>query len=215
MESPSSHSRRTLAVRSAGWVKKIALALTRSGIAPNTISIMSMVFAASGALLLWLSAELSDGARIIAYICTAVLIQLRLLCNLFDGMVAVEGQRLTKSGELFNEVPDRVSDTLLIVALGYALPTLEWAVGVTWLTALLAMMTAYVRLLGASCGLKAEFLGPMAKQQRMAVMTGALLLAALFSSGAVWFLSGALIVMAVGSAWTVGRRLYKIYGLLE
>jgi phosphatidylglycerophosphate synthase len=198
MASPLEHSRRPLAVRSAGWVKKIASILTRSGISPNTISLMSMLFAALGAVLLWLSAELTGAGRVVAYICAAVLIQLRLLCNLFDGMVAVEGQRFTKSGELFNEVPDRVSDTLLIVALGYALPSLDWAVELSWLTALLAMMTAYIRLLGSSCGLKAEFLGPMAKQQRMALMTGALLLAALFSNAAVWILAVALVVMVVG-----------------
>ena len=211
----SKHARRPLAVRGAGWVKKTASILTRSGIAPNTISLMSMVFAALGALLLCFSPDMGYSARAMAYVGAALMIQLRLLCNLFDGMVAVEGQRFTKSGELFNEVPDRVSDTLLIVALGYALPSLEWAIGVSWLAALLAMMTAYVRLLGASCGLKAEFLGPMAKQQRMAVMTGALLLSAVWHNGAVWLLSGALLVIALGSAWTVGRRLHKIYGLLE
>ena len=142
----SKHARRPLAVRGAGWVKKTASILTRSGIAPNTISLMSMVFAALGALLLCFSPDMGYSARAMAYVGAALMIQLRLLCNLFDGMVAVEGQRFTKSGELFNEVPDRVSDTLLIVALGYALPSLEWAIGVAWLAALLAMMTAYVRI---------------------------------------------------------------------
>ena len=53
-------------------------------------------------------------------------VQLRLLCNLLDGMVAVEGGRSSPVGALYNEVPDRVADSLLLVALGYA-------VGIPWL----------------------------------------------------------------------------------
>lgn len=33
----------------------------------------------------------------------------RLLCNLLDGMVAVEGGKRSKSGELYNDVPGLIS----------------------------------------------------------------------------------------------------------
>ncbi len=39
----------------------------------------------------------------------ALLVQLRLLANLYDGMVAVLRQIASPVDELFNEVPDRVS----------------------------------------------------------------------------------------------------------
>ena len=81
-----------------------------------------------------------------------------------------QGGRRTPAGELFNETPDRVADTLILVAAGYAAdphygPTLGWC------AALLAMATAYVRVLGKACGAGVYFTGPMAKQQRMAVIT--------------------------------------------
>ena len=49
-------------------------------------------------------------------------------------MVAVEGGRRTKSGEVFNDLPDRLSDPLILVGAGYALPyawgpQLGWAAG--------------------------------------------------------------------------------------
>jgi phosphatidylglycerophosphate synthase len=47
-------------------------------------------------------------------------VQLRLLCNLFDGMVAVEGGKKSKSGEVFNDMPDRIADPILLVCAGYA-----------------------------------------------------------------------------------------------
>ena len=40
--------------------------------------------------------------------------QYGLLANLLDGLVAVEGGRRSPTGELFNEVPDRVSDVLVL-----------------------------------------------------------------------------------------------------
>ena len=41
-------------------------------------------------------------------------VQLRLLCNLLDGMVAVEQGKQTPFGVLYNEMPDRVSDSALL-----------------------------------------------------------------------------------------------------
>jgi phosphatidylglycerophosphate synthase len=94
-------------------------------------------------------------------------VQLRLLCNLLDGMVAVEHGKQSQLGVLYNELPDRVSDSVLFVALGYA-SGLVW---LGWLGALLAALTAYIRLFGAALGFAQDFCGPMAKQHRMAVLT--------------------------------------------
>ena len=60
------------------------------------------------------------------FLAAAACIQLRLLCNLFDGMVAVEGGFKTKSGEIYNELPDRVADVLILAGAGYAMPSSEW-----------------------------------------------------------------------------------------
>ena len=102
----------------------------------------------------------------------AVCIQLRLLCNLFDGMVAVEQQQRTKSGEIFNELPDRFADAFILAGAGYASTEPGWLVELGWIAAVLALITAYVRSLGAAVGAGQHFLGPMAKQHRMALMTG-------------------------------------------
>ena len=104
--------------------------------------------------------------------------QLRLLCNLFDGMVAIEGGFKTKAGEIFNELPDRFSDAFIFIGAGYALPEFAWSRELGWAAAVLAVITAYVRALGASMGAGQHFIGPMAKQQRMALMTAACLISA-------------------------------------
>ena len=82
-------------------------------------------------------------------------------------MVAVEGGKSSPVGALYNELPDRLSDSLLLVPIGYA-------AGVAWLgwaAALLAALTAYIRAVGGSLGLPQDFSGIMAKPQRMALLT--------------------------------------------
>jgi phosphatidylglycerophosphate synthase len=73
----------------------------------------------------------------------AAAVQLRLLCNLLDGLVAIEGGRGSATGELFNELPDRVSDVLALVAAGYAVTWVAWAPELGWAAALAAVLTAY------------------------------------------------------------------------
>lgn len=158
MNSPD-NDRRPLQVRSARWVRHGAQRLANSGVTPNHISLASIVFAAAGAAsllaggwLLWLA---------------ALCIQARLLCNLLDGMVAVEHGKADALGPVFNEFPDRIADSLFLAAAGYAAGWPELG----WLAALMAALTAYVRVFGAACGVGHDFGGPMAKQQRMATLT--------------------------------------------
>ncbi len=151
--------RRPINVRSAGWARRLARLVAGMGITPNQISVLSIGFAALGAWCMYMG-----GWYLIS---AALCIQGRLLCNLFDGMVAVEHNKATALGPVYNEFPDRIADSLLLVAAGYAcgLPELGW------MAALAAALTAYVRVYGASCGLGHDFRGPMAKQHRMAVLT--------------------------------------------
>ena len=158
-------SRRPIAARGNALVQKVSRALVQTPLTPNTVSVLGVFFATLGAVALlawplW-------GALVCGFA-----IQLRLLCNLFDGLIAVEGGKGTPTGVLFNEVPDRLADSVLLIALGYAtsLPDLGY------LAALLAVGTAYIRATGGSLGQPQDFSGPMAKQQRMATMTFACLL---------------------------------------
>jgi len=186
--------RRPIAARSTGWAQAFAARLVRSGISPNQISVASIGFAAIGA-----GAMLANHPA--GLVVAALMIQARLLCNLFDGMVAVEGGKQSTLGALYNEFPDRIADSLLLVAAGYACGMPGWG----WSAALFAALTAYVRTFGASLGNGHDFRGPMAKQHRMAVLTaGCLLQAVLPVRGGI--LGIALIVISVGAAVTCGTR---------
>src|SRR5258706_15539373 len=113
--------RRHLKTRERGWAKALASLLVRWRVRPNVISVISVVFALGAGIALIASRNAEGVERVVLLIAAAACIQLRLLCNLFDGMVAVEGKMAAKTGDIFNELPDRIADPLIIVPAGYAI----------------------------------------------------------------------------------------------
>ena len=144
----------------------------------------------------------------LAWIVALVFVQLRLLANLLDGLVAVEGGRGSATGPLWNEAPDRVEDTAILWAFGVAA---GWPALGLW-TALAAMACAYVRQVGGGLGQPQSFLGPMAKQHRMAAVSlGCLLGFAAALAGAGASLPGIVLwAILLGSLVTIVRRLHHI-----
>lgn len=202
----SSSSRRDIKTRNAAFAQLAAKKLAVRGISPNAISTASMGFSLLGLLAFYAARD----SRIFLLL-AAVMIQLRLLCNLFDGMVAIEYNKKTKTGDLYNEVPDRVSDALLIMGAGIYSKDFPYGMDLAWASIFLATMTAYIRVFGAALVAKHFFLGPMSKQHRMFILTLASVLG-LFIYEAVY---AALIVMLVGLVITNIRRLQKVAQELE
>jgi phosphatidylglycerophosphate synthase len=142
--------------------------------------------------------------------------QLRLTANMLDGMVAIASSRTTKNGELYNEVPDRVSDAAVFIGAGFA-----WGGNVTlgYAATILAIFTAYIRAAGKIAGAPNEFCGPMAKQHRMLVITLVCVYAAItpqswqmiwVNDSHVGLMTLGLAVIVVGCVITIVRRLGRI-----
>lgn len=196
--------RRPIASRNTRWAQSLAKAVARAGITANAVSILGVGFACIGAAAFGLTLRSTSW---VPWVIAAAGIQGRLVCNMIDGMVAVEHRGATPTGALYNDVPDRIADSVLLVAAGYSItrPELGWA------CALVAMLTAYVRALGGALGTPQFFCGPQAKSQRMAVLTVAALAAAVFPDtvgGNSMLL--ALVIILAGSVITVVRRLRLI-----
>jgi phosphatidylglycerophosphate synthase len=157
----------------------------------------------------------------LAWVTAAVLILLRASANMLDGMVAVEFGRSSPTGDLYNEVPDRISDAAMLIGLGYA------AGGVPWLgyaAACAALLVAYVRAVGKGAGAPQEFGGPMAKQRRMftVVALGLYLGLSPHSWQPRWgsvppagLATVALAAILLGCLWTILWRLKRIASALQ
>ena len=200
-------NRRPLETRSHAWAQALARVLIAARVTPNAISVASVLFAALGAALV----VLARGP--VGFVAAAACVQLRLLCNMLDGMVAIDGGRQTATGALYNEIPDRIADSLLIVGLGVA----GGAPWLGWLGALGAAVTAYIRVLGGTLGLPQDFGGPLAKPHRMFVMTVGSLGAATEAAfiGTRYSLLVAAWIIAVGSLLTCVLRSRRIAARLR
>ena len=198
--------RRPIAARRLRPVGQMAGWLIRRGASPNAISSAGMI-AALGAGLAFAYAGLHPWL----WLAGALLVQVRLMANLLDGMVALGRGIASPLGELFNEVPDRVSDTAVFAGLGVVAGRPALGLGV----ALAAMATAYVRAIGKATGQPSDFCGPGAKQHRMAIVTVFAVWAALAPARlanpvwVLWLLLAISSVTAVRRLWRLARALRR------
>ena len=200
----SSLSRRPLKTRQTAPARTIAMVLAKTGIPRMRFRWPASVLPAL-ALRPWWRPRPSHCGRL----ARQRAIQLRLAANMLDGMVAIEGGLHSPTGALFNELPDRIEDSLLLVAAGFAggVPALGW------LAAQLACGTAYVAHAWRRTLLYAGFLRPQAKPQRMAALTLAALAAMVCPVTTV--MPVALAAIACGTAFTLARRTAHLAAALK
>ena len=211
----SSGDRRPIATRDLAISQRLAAWLADRGVTPNAISIAGMIAAMLGGLAMGLTSIADAWTRSLWFL-AAVMAQVRLLANMFDGMVAIRQNMASPVGELYNEVPDRISDATLFIGLGFATggqPLLGMA------TALAAVFTAYVRAMAKVAGAPQDYCGPLAKPQRMFVLTLTALYCSLapeswqplleFGQQSLGPASMALMIILTGSLVTAGRRLIR------
>lgn len=222
---PAGTDRREIAQRDTRWAARLATGLHSARIRPNQISVASFLVAALAAAALILSAHSPDPVRLWLLLGAAAGIPVRLLLNMLDGLLAVEKGLHTPTGDLFNELPDRLADLTLLAAAGYATggivvtpAGIDLGVVLGWVAASAALLTAYVRTLGAANGVGNFFNGPLAKPARMWVLVGACLISLFEPSlsvgrGITFFV--ALAIIAIGSVATVIVRLRLVVRALH
>jgi phosphatidylglycerophosphate synthase len=205
--------RRPIATRNRKWAQAAGAWLASRKASPNRISIAGMCACVVAGVALGLT---SVAYHRILWLVAAFGAQLRLTANMLDGMVALASGRASKTGELYNEVPDRVSDAAVFIGAGFA-----WGgnVALGYIATILAIFTAYVRAAGKIAGAPNEFCGPMAKQHRMLVITvGCLYSTVVPQSWQIFHLDNlklgvmtfSLTVIITGCLITVVRRLKRI-----
>src|SRR5256884_4723644 len=157
--------RRPIATRNRKWAQASTAWLAAQNVSPNAISIAGMCACIVAGIALGVT---SVADYRILWLIAALGAQLRLTANMLDGMVALASGRASKVGELYNEIPDRVSDAAVFIGAGFA-----WGgnIALGYIATILAIFTAYVRAAGKIAGAPNEFCGPMAKQHRMLVIT--------------------------------------------
>jgi phosphatidylglycerophosphate synthase len=205
--------RRPIATRNRKWAQAATAWLAARHVSPNAISIAGVCACIVAGIALGVT-SIADYR--IFWLIAALGAQLRLTANMLDGMVALASGRTSRVGELYNEVPDRISDAAVFIGAGFA-----WGgnIALGYIATILAVFTAYVRAAGKIAGAPNEFCGPMAKQHRMLVITLFCLYSAVtprswqiisFNDSEIGLMTLGLAVIVVGCVITVFRRVSRI-----
>ena len=185
------------------------------GIHPNLVSYSSIVASAGASLCFW-QAHAAPALLIVA----VGFCYLRLWLNMLDGMVAVGSGKASRTGEIANELPDRISDVIIFVGVAHSgLCHVLWG----YWAAILALLVAYVGTLGQAVGVQREFSGMMAKPWRMvALHAGAWITLGLLwwgdgriRYGGLTVLDWTLVAIVVGCVQTIWIRLVRILRALR
>ena len=187
----------------------------RLGIHPNLISYSSIAASAAAALCFWQAGEMP-----VLLLPAVAFCYVRLWLNMLDGMVALASGTASRTGEIANELPDRVSDVLIFV--GVAHSQLCYPLGAYWV-AIWALFVAYVGTLGQAVGVQREFSGLMSKPWRMVALHAgawATLAVLWFGDGVIQFggltvLDWTHLVIIAGCVQTVLVRLARIVHALQ
>jgi len=212
--------RRPIKARGSWWARAVARGLATGGVSPNAISVFGMLAAVAAGVAFYFT-RYQWGIERGLWTGGVALVVLRLLANMFDGMVAVEWGKASRIGELYNEVPDRISDAAVLIGAGYAD---GGSLALGYAAACVALFVAYVRSVGKAAGVPSDFRGPMAKQQRMLTVVVAAMYMAVTPT--VWrfgwgpqqawgIMAVALLVVVVGGVLTAGRRLRRAAEVLQ
>jgi phosphatidylglycerophosphate synthase len=204
------------------WRRPIAQTLRRTayfgvqwcvklGVHPNWVSYSSIAAAAAAGVCFW-QASAFPGLLIVAIgFC-----YLRLWLNM---LVALASGKASRTGEIANELPDRLSDVIIFVGVGHS--GLCEPLGGYW-TAIFALLVAYVGTLGQALGVQREFSGCMSKPWRMValhigawVTLGLLWAGEAIRYGRLTVLDWTFVVIIAGCVQTAWIRLVRIVRALQ
>ena len=186
----------------------------RYDVHPNSVSYASIVASLLAAVCFWQSSRLP-----VLLIPAVGFCYLRLWFNMLDGMVALASGKASRTGEIANELPDRISDVAIFV--GAAHSGLCHELSGYW-AAIFALLVAYVGTLGQAVGVQREFSGIMTKPWRVVALNiGAWWTLALLWTdrdihyGPLTALDWTLLAIIAGCVQTIWIRLARIVRALR
>lgn len=141
-------------------------------------------------------------APIIAVVRTAL--------NALDGLVARHTGLARPWGEVFNELTDRLADVALLGGLALAAPS-NLVLGASAITMML--LSSYLAILSKAAGGRRQYMGPMGKADRMALLSIATPFG--FVAPLAWVYNGILAIVLIGCLITLIRRLQATYSDLQ
>jgi phosphatidylglycerophosphate synthase len=183
---------------SQALVAPIARWLVERRVSPDVVTWAAVPVALSGGICLATSAT-QPALLLVVPVAAAV----RLGLNLIDGMVARQSGATHSLGELWNELADRLADTLFIGGLAFH-PAIDPRIALG--AVITALLASYIGITARAAGARRQYGGPMSKPGRMGTLAVAAPLT-LVTGDPVWLTVGAWVIIAGGIVTGVVRVL--------
>lgn len=182
-------------------VEPIARAFNQAGISPNAVTLVGTFVSVAIAVILIPTGHL---------VAAAVLMAIFTAFDLLDGTMARLRGGGTKYGATLDASCDRITDAALFGAIAmwivYSFGAPKVLLALTLITMGASQVISYVKARAEASGLKVEG-GVVERAERLII---ALLGIGLQGLGVSFALSAAMWILAVGSVFTVGQRLYMV-----
>ena len=198
-------------VNNCELVRTIARFLAARGISPNSLSLLSLFFAALAALFFALSGKSTSFNLFL--LLAGIFVCLNALMDGFDGLLAREIGNASKKGDFLDHVIDRYSDMFIIGGIvfgGYA----SWRIGIIAIIGV--MLSSYMGTQAQAVGLDRMYGGALGRADRIVLIIGATVLTLVYPypiapSGLLSFsfLGWVLVIFALlGNATALQRFVY-------
>jgi len=178
-------------------VRPLEDALVAAGVHPDTLTALSVPVALAGGLAFAFSDEAPALLLAVPFLAAA-----RLVLNLLDGMIARRTGVSRPMGEIWNELADRVGDTLFLGGLALS-PAVDPRLAAGAVIA--ALLASYVGITAKAAGGRRQYTGVMSKPGRMIAVAAGAPLAYVTADGR--WLAGVAAVVLVGALITLAQRL--------
>lgn len=195
------------------WVTTPIWALVcRSGLPPNAITSLSVVFSVGSALAI-ASGSFAFGGFLFVLAGT---------CDFFDGRLARHRGLTSTAGAALDSVLDRYSDAFVLMGLAWFYRD-HWVLAPCLFAMLGSALVPYIRAKGEALGVVMKNVGTMQRPERIAMLGGAVVLSPLVvalnpspdSMGDHWLVIVAIVVLAVVTHITALQRLLHLLRTLD
>lgn len=182
-----------------------ASALSRMGLTPNNVSMLSLVFALLSGVSYYYSFD--SGLYLAAAL---VFVILNSFTDAVDGVMARQKNIQSDRGDLLDHVIDRYADTIIICSIffaGYA----HWMIGTAAITGVL--ITSYMGTQAQAVGVGRDYGGIMGRADRLAliIMVTAANVIYPFEIYSMQLLGWVIVVIAITSHFTALQRFLRIW----
>jgi len=206
----TSNALRPLALK---YLEPMARAAADAGLSPNSVSILSLLFAAVSGLLFYYSGRYPESGPLLV-LAAGVLVALNSLLDAMDGVMARYMGVSSPKGDFLDHVIDRYADSFIICGIFFG-GHVQWQIGV--ITIVGVLITSYLGTQAQALNLGRYYGGIIGRADRLILIMLATLVYALYPAPVygLSILGWIILVIGVGSHITAFQRIFYIWKQLN